>query len=119
MGTTTFYLKNNDFGIPLNRMNKEDLDKLSKISPYKENHFYSGWNVPLELHNGNIYVLIFWKGKLIRLEDAPKILNKKYYNKYSGKTIREYEWTLLKKLIINEVNRIDKEFKKSLRKSKK
>jgi hypothetical protein len=54
----------------------------------------------------------------MKLEDAPKALNKKYYDKYSGKTLREYEWTLLKKLIINETEYLDKKFKKEIRKTK-
>lgn len=118
MGTTTFYLKNNDFGIPLNRMKKKEIDKLSKISPYGNGSFYLGWRVPFELHNGNIYILVFWKGKLIKLEEAPKTLNKKYYNKYSGKVMRLYEWTLLKKLIINMIDHLDKNFKRELKKKK-
>lgn len=72
----------------------------------------------MELHNGNIYLLVFWKGRLMRLEDAPKNLNNKYYDKYRGKTRNEYEWTLLRRLILNEVESLDKEFKKSLRKQK-
>jgi len=39
-------------------------------------------------------------------------------NKYTGKTLREYEWTLLKKLILNELNFLDKSFKKEIRKKK-
>ena len=116
MGTTTFYLKHNDFGMSLNRMTKQELDKLNKITPYDKEPYYLGWSVPLELHNGNVYVLVFWKGKLMKLEEAPKILNKKYYDKYGGKTLREYEWTLLKNLMLREVNYLDKEFKKKLRK---
>ena len=54
-------------------------------------------------------------GRLIRLEDALKILNNKYYNKYKGKTTNKCEWTLLKRLILNQVKHLDKEFKKSVR----
>lgn len=118
MGTTTFYLKHNDFGLSLNQMSKEDLEALSKLPPFGGKNSYKGWAASMELHNGNIYLLVFWKGRFMRLENAPKILNRKYYDKYHGKTRKEYEWTLLRRLILNEVEYLDKEFKKSLRKSK-
>jgi len=106
----------NDLGMNFKNMTKKDLRELEKLSPYGEEKWYRGWSCPMELHNGNTYVLIFWKGRLMRLEQAPKFLDKKYFNKYTGKHVREYEWTLLKKLLINEVDSLDKEFKKSLRK---
>lgn len=117
MGTTTFYLRYNDFGAHLNRMKKKELEKLDKLSPYSQETDYCGWRTPLELHNGNIHVLIFWKGRLMKMEDAPTKLNKKYWNKYSGKTINIYEWTLLKKMILNEVKYLDKQFKKLIKKN--
>ena len=52
---------------------------------------------------------------MIKIEDAPKILNKKYYSKHRGKEVNEYEWTVLKKYMLAEIQRLDKEFKKSLR----
>lgn len=118
MGTTTFFLRNNDFGKLLNEMGKDDLEKLNNLSPYDESPYYAGWRVPLELHNGNVYALVFWKGRLMQIKDAPKILNKKYYDKYRGKEVNAYEWTLLKKYILAEIQELDKEFKKSLRKKK-
>lgn len=118
MGTTTFYLKHNDLGLSLNQMSKDDFEALSQLSPFGGNDRYKGWTTPLELHNGNIYLLVFWKGRLMRLEDAPKNLKNKYYDKYRGKTRNEYEWTLLRRLILNETEYLDKEFKKSLRKKK-
>ena len=117
MGTTTFYLKHNDIGSSLNQMSKEDIEVLSKLHPFGDNN-HKGWRVPVELHNGNIYILVFWRGRLMRLDDAPAILNHKYYDKYSGKKINEYEWTLLRKLILNEVDNLDREFKKSVKKAK-
>lgn len=51
----------------------------------------------------------------MKLEEAPIKLNRKYYDKYSGKTLNVYEWTLLKRLILNEVERLDKEFKKIIK----
>ena len=51
--------------------------------------------MPFELHKGNVYPLVFWKGNLMKLEDAPKVLNKKYYSKYRGKEVNEYEWIVL------------------------
>ena len=74
--------------------------------------------MPLELHNGNVYALVFWKGKLMKIEEAPKILNKKYYSKHRRKEVNEYEWTVLKKYLLAEIQRLDKEFKKSQRKNK-
>jgi aminoglycoside/choline kinase family phosphotransferase len=118
MGTTTFFLKLNDLGKPLNKMSKEELEKLANLSPYAETSHYAGWHVPLELHNGNVYVLVFWKGRLMKIEEAPKALNNKYYSKHLGKEVNEYEWTVLKKYMLAEIQRLDKEFKKSLRKNK-
>ncbi len=116
MGTSTFYLRYNDFGKLLNNMSKKELKKLDSLSPYDKERVYLGWRVPIELHNGSVYVLVFWNGKLIKLENAPKILNKKYYSKYRNKTVNEYEWTVLKKYILAEIQRLDKKFKKSVRK---
>ncbi len=118
MGTTTFFLRNNDLGKPVNKMGKEELDQLGSLSPYGQAQYYAGWQVPFELHNGNVYALVFWKGRLMKLEDAPKILNKKYYNKYRSKEVNEYEWTVLKRYILAKIQGLDKEFKKSLRKNK-
>lgn len=115
MGTTTFYLKHNDIGQSLKSMSKEDLERISTLSPYSKNNSCAGWTVPFELHNGNIYVLVFWKGRLMRLEDAPHLLNKKYYDKYRGKVCKEYEWTLLKKMILRDIASLDKQFKKEQR----
>ena len=55
----------------------------------------------------------------MKLEEAPKILNRKYWDKYRGKTLNEYEWTLLKRLILNEVEYLDKEFRKELKAKRK
>ena len=109
----------NDLGLSFKNMNKKDLKELDKISPYNEDSYYHGWNAPFELHNGNIYLLVFWKGKLMRLEDAPKQLSKKYYNKYTGKTLKEYEWTLLKNKILSDLNSLDRVFKEEIRNKKK
>ena len=118
MGTTTFFLRHNDLGKPLNKMGKEELEKLNSLSPYVEPPRYAGWQAPLELHNGNVYVLVFWKGRLMKIEEAPKVLSKKYYSKHLGKEVNEYEWTVLRKYILAEVQKLDKEFKKSLRGNK-
>ena len=118
MGTSIIYKKMNDLGLSFKSMTKKDLKELEKLSPYAKERWYRGWSTPMELHNGNIYLLVFWKGKLIKLGEAPKILNKKYYDSYRGKTLKEYEWTLLKKMILNELNLLDKAFKKEIRKRK-
>ena len=118
MGTTTFFLRHNDLSKPLSKMGKRELEKLDSLSPYGETQCHAGWNVPFELHNGNTYALVFWRGRLMKIEDAPKILNKKYYSKYIGKEVNEYEWTVLRKYMLAEIQRLDKEFKKSLRENK-
>jgi hypothetical protein len=118
MGTTTFFLRYNDLGKPFTKMDKKELEKLDSLSPYGETQHHAGWSVPFELHNGNVYVLVFWKGRLMKIENAPKILNKKYYSKHHGKEVNEYEWTVLKRYMLAEIQRLDKEFKKSLRKNK-
>ena len=101
-------------------MSKKDLKSLGNLSPFsKEEGFYRGWGAAYELHNGNVYVLVFWKGRLMKIEEAPKTLNKKYYAPHRGKTLKGYEWTLLKRLILNEVGYLDKEFKKEIRKKAK
>ncbi|MEK6824798.1 MAG: hypothetical protein AABX12_03060 [Nanoarchaeota archaeon] len=115
MGTTTVYLRNNDIGRKLSSLTKEELEELGDRSPYKDDNHSLGWHVPLELHNGNVQILVFWKGRLMRLDQAPKELNRKYYDKYTGKTRKEYEWTILKKSVLNELNGLDKDFKKSLK----
>jgi hypothetical protein len=99
-------------------MSKKDLEKIDNLSPYGETEHHAGWSVPFELHNGNVYLLVFWKGRLMKIEAAPKVLNKKYYSKHLGKEVNEYEWTVLKKYILAEIRGLDKEFKKSLRKNK-
>src|SRR3990167_432456 len=114
MGTTTFYLRHNDFGARLQNLKKKEREKFDKLSPYSKDNHFLGWHVPLELHNGNVYILVFWKGKLMKIEEAPKVLSKKYYSKHLGKEINEYEWTVLKKYMLAEIQRLDKEFKKSL-----
>lgn len=118
MGTTTFFLRLNDCAKPLHKMSKTELAELNNVTPYDDKPYKGGWLVPLELHNGNVYALVFWKGKIMKIEDAPTALNKKYYSKYKGKEVNEYEWTVLKKYILAEVQRMDKEFKKSLRENK-
>ena len=115
MGTTTFFLRHNDLRKPFTKMDKKELEKLDSLSPYGETQHHAGWSVPFELHNGNVSVLVFWKGRLMKIEDASKILNKKYYSKHRGKEVNEYEWTVLKKYMLAEIQRLDKEFKKSLR----
>ena len=116
MGTTTIFLRHNDLHISLNSMKKEELERVDKLSPYSTENEYHGWRTPLELHNGNVEVLVWWKGRLMLLRDAPQQLNKKYYDKYQGKTLPLYEWTLLKGAALNEIKELDKEFKKAIRK---
>ena len=104
MGTTTFFLRHNDLGKPLGKIGKKELEKIDSLSPYGGTQSHSGWSVPFE--------------RLMKIEDVLKVLNKKYYSKHSGKEVNEYEWTVLKKYMLAEIQRLDKEFKKSLRKDK-
>lgn len=98
----------------LSTLTKEELDRIDELSPYKNDSVFE-WRTPLELHNGNVYILIFWKGWLMKLEQVPKNLTKKCYSRFTGKYTNEYEWTALKKFLIAEINRLDKYFKRSLR----
>ncbi len=116
MGTTTFFLRHNDLRRRLSDMTKEELQHMDELSPYKENNSVWEWRAAMELHNGNVHPLIFWKGSLMRLDEAPNRLNKKYYNKYTGKTLKEYEWTVLRRFLLSELHHLDKEFKKMVRK---
>ncbi len=118
MGTTTIYQKHNDFGRSLRLMSKKEIEIVSELSPYGKNTSYLGWSVPVELHNKNVYLLVFWKGRMMRLEQARERLINKYYDKYRGKTINMYEWTVLKKFILTQVEYQDSLFKKALQKQK-
>ena len=110
MGTTTFYLRYNDIKRKLSSLTKEELEKIDELSPYKKGSAF-GWNAPLELHNGNVYALIFWKGRLMKLEQAPKNLVQKGCNRFTGKYTNKYEWTALKNFLMEEINRLDKDLK--------
>lgn len=118
MGTSTIYLRHNDLARDFSTLTKKELQEIDGISPFRDNKGCFGWRASMELHNGNIYPLIFWKGRLMKLEEAPKALSKKYYNKYTGKYMRAYEWTLLKNMLLRDIQRLDKKFKK-LKKFKK
>lgn len=118
MGTTTFYLKKNDLSTSLDKLNKKEIKQLANLSPHGKENDYIGWSTPMELHNGNIYLLVFWRGQLMKLEEAPEILKDKYYNRFTGKTMNIYEWTLLKRLMLNEIRQLDHEFKKKVKKKK-
>jgi len=118
MGTTTFFLRLNDCAKPLHKMSKKELAELNSTTPYDDKPYKGGWLVPLELHNGNVNALVFWKGRLMKIEDAPTALNKKYYDKYRGKKLNEFEWTVLRRYLLAEIEQLDQEFKKAQRKSK-
>jgi len=120
MGTTTFFLRLNDLGPKFEYMTKKDLKAMAKLSPWggEERRYYRGWSAPLELHNGNAHILVWWYGRLMRLEDAPGNLARKYYSRFRGKTINEYEWTVFKKFAEAELERLDREFKRRIRRAK-
>ena len=113
MGTATIFKRLNDLHGSLADMTKEELEKIDGSSPYSsEKLWLHGWSIEMELHTGNVEPLVWWKGRLMRLRDAPKLLTKKYYNKYSGKYSPSSEWTMLKKYLQAELEQLDKEFKR-------
>lgn len=115
MGTSTLFRRYNDFGARLSNLSKKELKEIDALSPWKEEKgVVGGWSAVMELHNGNFYPLIWWYGRLFHLRDAPKILAKKHYNKYTGKMTREYEWTMLKTIIERELKDLDKEFMRAM-----
>lgn len=117
MGTSMIFRWYNDLHQNLAGMSKEDLEKIDKLSPWsKEKESVQGWSILMELHNGNIEPLIWWKGRLLRLRDAPSVLTKKYYSKYDGKYLRSSEWTIFKKYLEGQLMQLDKEFKRLKRK---
>lgn len=119
MGTTTIFLRHNDLHIPLSSMKKKELEKIDQLSPYNPENQNFGWRTPMELHNGNVHILVWWKGRLMRLRDAPKELCNKYYDRYKGKHSNVYEWTLLKVAALSEINELDKKFKKIIKEKRK
>ena len=120
MGTTTFFLRHNDLRLEFERMTKKDLKEMARLSPWGDgkDRGYHGWSAPLELHNGNAHILVWWYGRLMRLEKAPENLTEKYYSRFRGKRINEYEWTVFKKFAIAELERLDKEFRSRIRRAK-
>ncbi len=113
MGTSTIFRRFNDLHGTLASMSKEDLEKIDKLSPWRaEKESVHGWSILMELHNGNFHPLVWWYGQLFHLRDAPRLLTKKYYNKYTGKYLPASEWTLLKKFLEHELKELDKEYKK-------
>ncbi|MBI5553563.1 MAG: hypothetical protein HY917_02370 [Candidatus Diapherotrites archaeon] len=77
----------------------------------KENESFRGWSAIMELHNGNFHPLLWWYGRLFHLRDAPKELAARHYSRYRGKTSRSSSWTLLKKYLGCEIQRLDKEYR--------
>lgn len=117
MGTSTIFKRFNDLSGRLSELSKEELGKIDRLSPWSaEKESVSGWSAVMELHNGNATPLIWWYGRLIRLTDAPGLLTKQYYNRYTGKYSQASEWTLLRKYLENELKMLDIEYKKARRK---
>lgn len=98
----------------LAEMPREELKKIDEMSPWGEKleERVGGWSILMELHNGNIHPLIWWYGRLLRLEDAPKMLTGKHYNKYVGKDMRASSWALLRRYLEYELKRLDKEYRR-------
>jgi len=114
MGTSTIFRRYNDMRYNLANMPKEDLKKLDELNPWTpEKERIHGWEILMELHNGNVHPLIWWYGQLFHLRDAPKLLTKRHYNRYTGKYSQASEWTLLKSHLEREIKALDKEYKKA------
>jgi hypothetical protein len=54
----------------------------------------------------------------MKIDEAPLVLDKKYYSRHRCKEVNEYEWTILRKYALAEIQRLDREFKKPLRNTK-
>ncbi|MFH1200405.1 MAG: hypothetical protein V1708_05025 [Candidatus Micrarchaeota archaeon] len=114
MGTSTIFRRFNDLHGNLAGMSKEDLEKIDQLSPWRaENESVRGWSILMELHNGNFNPLVWWHGRLFHLKDAPLLLTKKYYNRYTGKNSPASEWTLLRKYLEHELKELDKVYKRA------
>ncbi len=102
MGTSMIFRRHNDYGARLADMSKEDLEKLDKASPYSKNQdLPAGWSLPLELHNSDIHILVWWHGMLMRFEKAPEqeLLHRKFWNRYRGKIENRSEWTIVLRIL--------------------
>ena len=119
MGTSTIFRRWNDYGGRLATMSKEELEKIDAMSAWKsEKERVMCWEVLMELHNSDFHPLVWWRSQLIRLSDAPQVLAKRHYNKYTGKYSNISEWTLLKKYLEDELKELDKKYKRLRRKTK-
>ena len=49
MGTTTFFLRLNDCGKPLHKMDKKELEELNNLSPYDDKPYCGGWGECLKM----------------------------------------------------------------------
>jgi len=122
MGTSTIFKRHNDFGSRLAGMSKEELEKLDKVSPWAgEQNLPYGWTAPLELHNSDIHILLWWKGMLIRLENAPEqeILHRKFWNRYKGKTENRSEWSIIKIALRYRIEEAERNYRKKHRELRK
>lgn len=119
LGTSTIFRRMNDIAKRLSDMTKDELQSLDNAKGWKEQtNLPAGWSVPIEVHNRNAHVLVWWYGKLIRLSEAPALLNQKYYSRWAGKRLNEYEWTVLKNACQKKLEELDKQFRKTLRKNR-
>lgn len=118
MGTTTVFLRHNDCARSLCEMNQEELAQLDELSPYAEKTSYAGWKAPVTVHNSNVSILIFWQGRLMTIDEAAHVLDKKYFDRYAGKERKKYEWTVLKRYMLAKIGWLDKQFQASIRKKK-
>jgi len=124
MGTTTIFQRHNDYGKRLSSMEKEELGAIDSISAYsseeeKRKLLPGGWYCPLEVHNSDIEVLLWYRGRLFRLMDAPENLLDFFYNKWKGKVEKRTKWSVARMLLKIQLAEAERRYEKALRKKTK
>lgn len=103
-------------------MSKEELERLDNASPWSRDPILpGGWEAPLELHNSDIHILVWWKGMMMRLEKAPEqeILHRKFWNRYKGKTQNRSEWSIIRRALNYRMEEAERTYLKKHRELKK
>lgn len=120
MGTSTIFQRFNDFGRRLAGMTKKELEAIDTMSAYaseeqKQENLPGGWNCPLELHNRNIEVLLWYEGRLMRLHEAPPRLLDFFYNSWKGKTEKRTKWSVARRMLKMDIERAEEAFRRAQR----